>query len=118
MTGNTSATISNFWNNIPDFPCEKEITDCLLNNKSCKIERIVSYGQFSPADFWFDQSMNEWIILLEGYSEIEFNDINEPFILNKGDFLFIPAHQKHRIIKTSIEKRTVWLTVFFSDYGQ
>ena len=29
-----------------------------------KIERIISQGQASPPEFWYDQAWNEWVIVL------------------------------------------------------
>ncbi len=31
-----------------------------------KIERIISQGQASPPEFWYDQAWNEWVIVLKG----------------------------------------------------
>jgi cupin 2 domain-containing protein len=31
-----------------------------------KIERIISQGQSSPPEFWFNQAWNEWMIVLKG----------------------------------------------------
>jgi hypothetical protein len=29
-----------------------------------RIERIISHGHASPADFWYDQPQHEWVIVL------------------------------------------------------
>lgn len=46
----------------------------VLNNDSIRIERIISFGQQSPPDFWYDQDENEWIMLLKGKAKLEFID--------------------------------------------
>ena len=33
-----------------------------------KVERIISKGHKSPANFWYDQDQNEWVIILKGGS--------------------------------------------------
>ena len=38
----------------------------LLKTQSVRIEPIVSNGPSSAEDFWFDQSGNEWVLLLKG----------------------------------------------------
>ncbi len=91
---------------------DKEIFDTILQNKNFKIERIVSYGQTSPAGFWYDQEENEFVLLLDGEAKIEFEDGN--ITLNKGDYLLIPKHKKHRVSYTLPNKSTVWLAIFFT----
>ena len=44
---------------------EEEITE-LLSRPGIRIERIVSTGQASPPDFWYDQPNDEWVIVLTG----------------------------------------------------
>ena len=39
-----------------------------------KIERIVSQGQASPPEFWYDQAWNEWVIVLKGGATLQFED--------------------------------------------
>ncbi|HPB19808.1 MAG TPA: cupin domain-containing protein [Bacteroidales bacterium] len=83
----------------------------VLNNDTIRIERIISFGQQSPPDFWYDQDENEWILLLKGKAKLEF--IDRKITLNKGDSLLIPAHEKHRVAYTHKYKPTIWLAVFF-----
>ena len=69
-------------------------------------------GQTSPESGWYDQSENEWIIVLSGYGVIEF--INGVKVsLKQGDYLNIKTHEKHRVIETSPEEVTVWLAIFY-----
>ena len=93
-------------------PSDSEIIDTIFDNNSVKIERIVSSGQISPADFWYDQIQSEWVVILEGYGIIEYYD-NSIIRLNKGDSLLIPAHVKHRVQETA--NPTIWLTIFFDN---
>ena len=82
----------------------------LLQQGAVRIERIVSNGHVSPADFWYDQDENEWVLLLVGEAEIELAD-GERIRLRQGDALNLPAHTRHRVTFTS--RPTVWLAVFY-----
>lgn len=104
--------IDNLLKNIP-IDKESEIFNTLFQNRTLKIERIVSNGQTSPEDFWYDQREDEFVILLEGKGVIEFES-GELHILEKGDYLHIPAHTKHRNSYTDTAKPTVWLALFFT----
>ena len=90
----------------------EEIAETLLNNDRVLIERIVSTGQVTPAGEWYDQEQNEWLIVLQGEGELSYED-NSRIKLTRGDYLLIPAHQKHRVEYTSTEPPCIWLTVFF-----
>lgn len=82
----------------------------LLQHGAVRIERIVSNGHVSPADFWYDQGENEWVLLIVGEAEIEFAD-GERVRLHPGDTLNLPAHTRHRVTFTS--RPAVWLAVFY-----
>ncbi len=103
--------LNNIFKNIPD-KLNREFIEELLSTKNFKLERIVSDGQKSPADFWYDQDENEFVLLLSGSAKISF-DNGKIFELNPGDYLIINAHQKHRVDWTSTDQKTFWLTLFF-----
>ena len=90
----------------------QELVKTLLNNNDVSIERIVSTGQVTPAGEWYDQARNEWLIVLQGEGELSYED-NSRIKLTTGDYLLIPAHQKHRVEYTSTKPPCIWLTVFF-----
>ena len=83
----------------------------ILKNKNIRIERIVSNGQISPKDFWYKQEENEFVLLLEGSAIIEFEE--NQVSLERGDYINIKAHVKHRIKYTSKDEATIWLAVFY-----
>ncbi len=83
----------------------------LNQNKNIKIERIVSFGQKSQEGFWYDQNENEFILILEGFAILEFED--KQIELNKGDYLNIPSHRKHRVKYTCEDNPTIWLAIFY-----
>jgi cupin 2 domain-containing protein len=101
----------NILQNIPENAPEELVTE-LLKAVNVRIERIVSFGQVSPAGFWYDQEENEWVLLLEGSATLTFEG-SGAVDLKTGDFLTIPAGQRHRVEKTDPDCRTVWLAVFY-----
>ena len=79
-----------------------------------KIERIVSQGQASPPEFWYDQAWNEWVIVLKGGATLQFEDEPATRELGEGDYVFIPARKRHRVEWTDPQQPTVWLAVHFA----
>ncbi|AFH49579.1 Cupin 2 domain-containing protein [Ignavibacterium album JCM 16511] len=63
--------LKNFFSNIPD-NLQDELIETVLKSDSIRIERIISKGQFSPENFWYNQSENEWVIVLEGKALIKY----------------------------------------------
>ena len=79
----------------------------IFKNETIKIEKIVSNGQTSPENFWYEQEKSEFILLLEGFAILEFE--NREVELKKGDCLNIEAFEKHRVKFTSLDEPTVWV---------
>ena len=100
----------NIFSEIPeDLP--EELIETIFSFTNIRIERIVSDGHCSPKDFWYDQDENEWIVVLQGSAEIVF--VDRIITMKIGDYLNIPAHEKHRVGKTSSDEKTIWLAIFF-----
>ena len=91
----------------------EEISDCLLQSGSVRIERIVSKGQHSPPGFWYDQSEHEWVLLVKGAATLRFEQGNKTIHLTPGSYVNIAAHEKHRVESTAVDQETVWLAVFY-----
>ena len=87
-------------------PNAEEFTAILAESKIVRIERIVSYGQTCPNEFWYDQDENEFVDLLKGESVITYEDGSTK--LTVGDTVLIPAHKKHRVDFTSVEPPCVF----------
>jgi cupin 2 domain-containing protein len=101
----------NILQGIPEKLSEEYFEEIISSNQF-KLERIVSEGHKSPKDFWYDQEKNEFVMLISGSAEIQFE--NEPAVqLVKGDYLIIPAHKKHRVEKTDLIQQTIWLALHF-----
>jgi cupin 2 domain-containing protein len=92
----------------------EELVTVLCRDKGIRIERIVSDGQRSPEGFWYDQNRHEWVIVLEGRAAIEFEGEAEPVVLERGSYLNILAHRRHRVAWTSTTEKTVWLAILYA----
>ncbi|MFH2092604.1 MAG: cupin domain-containing protein [Pseudomonadota bacterium] len=102
----------NIFESIPD-NLNQELFEQILNHKNIRIEKIVSTGQSSPAQGWYDQEQNEWVIVLEGCAILAFENDQKTIQLEKGDFLNIPAHTKHKVVWTDPDNKTVWLAIHY-----
>jgi len=100
----------NIFDNLPIDKSSEQFTE-LSKKEDIRIERIVSNGQKSKKDFWYDQDENEFVMVLEGHAIIEFED--KEIVLHKGDYIDIKAHRKHRVKYTSEKESTIWLAVFY-----
>jgi cupin 2 domain-containing protein len=87
-----------------------EHVNLLLQTPHLRLEQIISYGTPSAENFWYDQNETEWVLLARGEAVLEF-ERNEKVLLKAGDYLLIPAHEKHRV--ASCSEDAVWLAVFF-----
>ena len=83
----------------------------LLSRPGLRIERIVSTGQASPPGFWYDQTQEEWVLLLQGDATLAFEDDASPRRLQAGDYIHIAAHRRHRVEATSA--LAIWLAVYY-----
>ena len=83
----------------------------IFKNETIKIEKIVSNGQKSPENFWYEQEKSEFVLVLEGFAILEFED--RVVELKKGDCLNIEAMEKHRVKYTSLDEPTIWFAVFY-----
>ncbi|OPY01396.1 MAG: Cupin domain protein [Syntrophorhabdus sp. PtaB.Bin184] len=96
----------------PDIP--DEIFETIAASGTVRIERIISRGQATPQGSWYDESLNEWVILLKGSADILFEGEADPVTLLPGDHVLIPAHRRHRVTRTDKGEPTIWLAVHFA----
>jgi cupin 2 domain-containing protein len=109
---NAPASLANLFKGI-DAGAREEVFERLVADKGVLIERIVSTGQASPAGFWYDDPRDEWVVLLTGAAELEFE--THRVRLKPGDHVHIRAHCRHRVAWTDPQTPTVWLAVYFGD---
>lgn len=88
-----------------------EIVEELLRGGEFRLERIVSTGQVTPPDQWYDQDTDEWVVLLSGAAKLRFEDELSLVELGPGDHLLIVAHRRHRVEWTAPDQETVWLAL-------
>lgn len=101
-------SISNLFKDL-DSRDGQERFDELLRNQGVRIERIVSHGHASEPGFWYDQNWDEWVLVLSGQAELEYED--RVVRLLPGEYAMIPAGHRHRVKSTSADPPTVWLAV-------
>ncbi|SGY87430.1 Phosphoribosylaminoimidazole carboxylase ATPase subunit [Moritella viscosa] len=103
--------MNNIFDSIPA-DLSSEVFEDLVSSEKVKIERIISKGHSSPDVGWYDQEQSEWVIVIAGSAIIDFDD--KPSVtLKAGDYLNIPAHQKHKVAWTDPDVETVWLAVHY-----
>ncbi|MEY4768260.1 MAG: hypothetical protein RL637_899 [Pseudomonadota bacterium] len=105
--------IANIFSEIPN-DLTTEIFEPLYKQLFCAnvhIERIISYGQASAEDQWYDQIQAEWVLLLQGQARLELADPHQTIALHVGDYVFIPPHQRHRVSWTDPSQPTIWLAI-------
>lgn len=95
---------------LPEVLPDEEIFETLIPDKGILIERIVSTGQVSPENFWYNQERDEWVVLLQGKAVIKWKDGKEKTMF-AGDWIFIPAGESHRVDFTSETPPCIWLAV-------
>lgn len=107
-------SINNIFDDLPQH-LPKELVQILVRAADVRIERIISHGHASPADFWYDQPQHEWVIVLKGAARLQFED--GMVEMKHGDFINIPAFKRHRVDWTTPDEPTVWLGVRYGDAG-
>ncbi len=89
-----------------------EVLETILKTDQFKIERIISHGHATTEGEWYDQDKNEWVLVLNGNAGLLFEG-DKTIIMKTGDYINIPAHQKHRVEWTDPEEETIWLTIHY-----
>ncbi|MBC8554486.1 MAG: cupin domain-containing protein [Candidatus Brocadiales bacterium] len=90
-----------------------EVLETILQTDKFKIERIISRGHATAEGEWYDQDKNEWVLVLKGNASLLFEGNDKTIIMKTGDYINIPAHQKHRVEWTEPEEETIWLAIHY-----
>lgn len=104
--------VENLFNAIPA-TLKDELIQTLAASCSVRIERIVSDGHATPPGEWYDQKREEWVLLVSGGATLQFDDNAPPLTLKPGDHVMIPANCRHRIERTDLLQKTIWVAVHF-----
>jgi cupin 2 domain-containing protein len=101
--------LGNLFTHIPaNLP--EELVENLFEKDHIKIERIVSRGHTTPADVWYNQNWDEWVLLMQGAATIVYEN-GQLIDLKPGDYLLIPAHTKHKVAWTEPDIDSIWMAV-------
>lgn len=111
------AAINNLLAPLPSRQPE-EIFEELLQRRGVRVERIISWGQASPEDFWYDQPQTEWVLVLTGSARLRFEDQPMSLELQRGSCVLIEAHRKHRVDWTDPSEPTVWLAIHIGESAE
>lgn len=98
---------------LPPPPWPEEVFETLHEARGARIERILSQGHTTPAGEFYDQEDDQWVVLLQGEAELTYDD-GTTRRLTAGDYVLIPARQRHRVSDTSSEPPCMWLAVHMS----
>jgi cupin 2 domain-containing protein len=106
------AGLNNIFDDVPQH-LPTELVQILIRAADVRIERIISHGHASPEEFWYEQPQHEWVIVLKGAARLQFED--RTIDMRVGDFINIPALERHRVAWTTPDEPTVWLGVRYGD---
>ena len=68
-----SLTMQNIYE-LPQMLNHLEKFEQIVSGKNIQIERIISTGQTTTSGQWYDQTLDEWVILLQGEAELSYAD--------------------------------------------
>jgi len=105
--------MTNLFANLPQ-SLPEEVFQEILHGDGFRLERIISFGQATPAGQWYDQEQHEWVVLLSGAASLRFEGEEDLHVLHAGDFVNIPAHTRHRVEWTDEKLPSVWLALHYS----
>ena len=97
--------------NLPDDDFGAELFDTLLEGGNFRLLRIVSNGQTTPDGQWLDQDDDEWVVVIKGAAMVLLEGEEHARALTPGEWLFLPAHCRHRVEWTAPDQPTVWLAL-------
>ncbi len=106
-----SGDSGNLFADLPQAQLADELFSTLLSYNGVRIEKIVSTGQATQPDQWYDQESAEWVLLVRGSACVRFADEGQDRSLAPGDFLYIASHRQHRVQATDANEPTVWLAI-------
>ena len=102
----------NLFEGIPT-TLQEEFFQTLAESGPIRIERIISEGHATPTGEWYDQGWDEWVLLVSGGATLQFYGNEAPLILRPGDHVMIPANCRHRVERTDVGQKTIWLAIHF-----
>ncbi len=104
--------VNNIFRELP-VTLREEFLQTLAESGFVRVERIVSDGHASPPGEWYDQKQDEWVLLVSGEATLLFEKNATLLTMLPGDHVMIPAGFRHRVERTDMTQKTVWLAVHF-----
>lgn len=98
---------------LPVVDTSEELFETLLQRQGIRVERIVSNGHATPKGEWYDQSWDEWVLLLAGSAVLQIEGEPDLKQLLPGAAIMLPAHRRHRVEATDLQEPTIWLAIHF-----
>jgi len=89
----------------------EEVFETLLSRPGIRLERILSKGHTTPEGIWYDQPEDEWVLLLKGRARLEIEGQTELVPMAAGEYLWLPAHCRHRVVWTDPDEPSIWLAL-------
>jgi cupin 2 domain-containing protein len=102
---------------LPGALPEEELVERIAGGADVLVERIVSTGQATAPGEWLEQERDEWVVLLEGEAGIGYEDGSQ-LRLRPGDYVLIPAGERHRVEWTRDDPPCIWLAVHAPGLGR
>lgn len=100
---------------LPAADTSEELFEILLQRQGIKVERIVSNGHATPTGEWYDQSWDEWVLLLAGSALLQIEGEPDLKKMSPGNAIMIPAHCRHRVEATDKQEPTIWLALHLTE---
>ena len=91
-----------------------ELIETLCRRPGLRIKRIISTGQATPEDEWYDQEDDEFVLLVAGAARLLIAGEGQERELRPGDWVLLPAHCRHRVTWTESDPPAVWLAIHFA----
>ncbi|MFK5922202.1 MAG: phosphoribosylaminoimidazole carboxylase [Verrucomicrobiota bacterium] len=100
----------NIFENLPEAHAGEVIEKIAqFSQGAVRIERILSAGHASAADYWYEQNEDEWVLLLRGQASLLIAGRGDGLEMKAGDCLELPAKLRHRVDKVSQD--ALWLAI-------
>lgn len=105
--------MKNIFLEIPE-TLQDELFQDIIKTDAFRLERIISDAHETPPGEWYDQDWHEWVILLNGSAGLRVEGNDNILTLQPGDYVYLPAHRRHRVEWTDKHEKTIWLALYFA----
>ncbi|NOX99905.1 MAG: cupin domain-containing protein [Verrucomicrobia bacterium] len=104
----------NFFEDLPEEGAVEVVEEIAeFAQGAVRIERIISGGQASNENFWYEQEEHEWVMLVRGQARLMIEGQEEALEMKAGDHIELPAKLRHRV--ESVSQDALWLAVWVNE---